>query len=391
MSAGTLTRRDQLLGEAAKLVGIPYRLDPPPDGVNNLDCSLYVIVTFRGAGLPFPSDVRTAEQIRQCCDPIDFSDVQPGDLLFFEHTYEPNEPPGPDGHVASHVGISLGAGTRRMWDCHCTDDNSGLPGVGQTDIGTPYWQEHIFEARRPRQFADSDAGGDEPADPAEGAQYRVTDDHVRLRGQPGTAQPILEELGRGAVVVAQSAQVVEADGHQWRNVRAPDGKIGWVAAEFLQVVEGPIPPDDGSGLSDEPDFAFGFEALWPYIQASAAKYGADPQVIAAIMEQESGFTNWRVHRDGTGHGLFGLDDNGLLPDFEEWSGLSCGRGQGAISIPPGPQIDYCCKTIAGLSSEYGSAFNAARVWHRGPGLWQDDRGAGYGQLIRDHIAELFGP
>ena len=64
MSVGTLTRRDQLLGEAAKLVGIPYRLDPPPDGVNNLDCSLYVIVTFRDAGLPFPSGVRTAEQIR---------------------------------------------------------------------------------------------------------------------------------------------------------------------------------------------------------------------------------------------------------------------------------------------------------------------------------------
>src|SRR5947209_378922 len=40
--------RDRVMSEAAKRRGIPYRL--PPDGSNNLDCSLYVLVTFRGAG-----------------------------------------------------------------------------------------------------------------------------------------------------------------------------------------------------------------------------------------------------------------------------------------------------------------------------------------------------
>lgn len=94
----------------------------------------------------------------------------------------------------------------------------------------------------------------------------------------------------------------------------------------------------------EPDHIFGFAALWPTIQVAAGTYSADAQVLAGIIQQESGFTNFRVHRDGTGHGLLGLDDNGLLPDFEKFSALSCGRGQNAISIPPKLQIEYAYPT-----------------------------------------------
>lgn len=137
--------REDILRVAALRRGIPYRIDPPPDGVNNLDCSLYVLVTFKDAGHPFQG-VRTAEQIRQACVPIGWNQVQAGDLLFFEHTYEPSERPGPDGHVASHIGISLGAGTKRMWDSHSPG------GVQLTNINTDYWQEHLFEPRRAKQL-----------------------------------------------------------------------------------------------------------------------------------------------------------------------------------------------------------------------------------------------
>jgi hypothetical protein len=376
------------LAEAAQRVGIPYRLDPPPDGENNLDCSLYVVVTFRGGGIPFPREVRTAEQIRQHCTPVDLGAAEPGDLLFFEHTYEPNEPPGPDGHVASHVGISLGAGTRRMWDCHCADD-SGLPGVGQTDISTGYWQSKLFQAGRPPGFGEGPVSHHSSVAGDDMAHYRVTADGVRLRAQPGTSQAIVvQNLGSGTTVTALSDQLVAADGHNWRNVRTAGGQVGWVAAEFLAVA-GPDDPTNGE-LSNAPDHVFDFSALWPHIQAAAGQYGTDAQVVAAIMRQESGFKNWRVHMDHTGHGLFGLDDNGLLPDFEQWSGQSYGRGDNARSIPPKPQIEYCCKIIAAYSAQFGSAFNAARVWHRGPGLWQDDRGTNYEALIRQHIQSLFG-
>jgi hypothetical protein len=155
-----------VLEVAAQRNGIPYGLPPDPRGISSIDCSLYVVLTFRDAGLPFPPGVRTAEQIRQRCTPVAFGAAQPGDLLFFEHTYEPAEAPGPDGHVASHVGISLGTGSRQMWDA-----NDGRGNVGITNITTDYWQEHIFQAARPNHVQATPA----PAPPANAGQIRAVD------------------------------------------------------------------------------------------------------------------------------------------------------------------------------------------------------------------------
>ena len=134
--------RAAILEAAPRFVGIPYRLDPPPDGIHTLDCSFYVLKVLEAAGLPL-AGVRTAEQIRQACVPVAWADVLPGDLLFFEHTYPARGPAGPDGKIASHIAISLGAGTLKAWD---HNDTRGTAGI--LNLGTPYWQEHIFEARR---------------------------------------------------------------------------------------------------------------------------------------------------------------------------------------------------------------------------------------------------
>jgi cell wall-associated NlpC family hydrolase len=139
-----LPSREHIIQVASMRAGIPYRLDPPPDSVNNIDCSLYVLVTLRDAGIPLQG-VRTAEQIRQACVPIPWADVRMGDLLFFENTYQVQEPVAADGHVASHIGISMGAGTQKMWDAHGS-------GVQFTDISGDYWQSVLFEARRVPQL-----------------------------------------------------------------------------------------------------------------------------------------------------------------------------------------------------------------------------------------------
>jgi len=136
--------RDRILAEAAAREGTPYQM--PPDGVDTLDCSLFVLYAFRDAGVPFPDGVRTAQQIRTVCDPIADGDTQPGDLVFFQNTY----PAGPG--VASHVGISLGAGIGQMWDCHAWPGDSGPPGVTKTNIRSDYWTGHWLEAGRPRQL-----------------------------------------------------------------------------------------------------------------------------------------------------------------------------------------------------------------------------------------------
>jgi GH25 family lysozyme M1 (1,4-beta-N-acetylmuramidase) len=142
--------RDDIIREARARLGIPYGLPPGP---GETDCSLYVRDVFEAAGVPFPAGVRVAEQERQASVPIGWGDVLPGDLLFFEGTYDAG-PPSADGHIASHIGISLGAGTHRML-------NALEPVSAETRIDTPYWQSHIFEARRHPALTDAVGATDE--------------------------------------------------------------------------------------------------------------------------------------------------------------------------------------------------------------------------------------
>ena len=144
-------------------------------------------------------------------------------------------------------------------------------------------------------------------------------------------------------------------------------------------------------LPDTPDLDFGFLALWPCIKAAAAQHGADAKVLAAIIQQESTFRNVRVHLDGTGHGLIGLDDNGLLPFFEQTMGFSVGRGHAARSIPPNLQIQYLAQVIASFAAEHrGNFLAAARRWHAGRGGMDGPAGQRYQTLIQSHILRLFG-
>ena len=254
---GASAVRERIIATAESRKGILYSFPP---GDDTLDCSKFVLVTLRDAGVPLPGWARTAEQIRQACTVIGLDQTAPGDLLFFERTYDAPGPPGPDGRIATHVGFTLGAGNRRMWDCHASSGDSGPPGVGITEINEYYWSPLLFEARRPPGLVGGD-GGAEPGGNegtqvgAGGPLFRVTTGGARLRAAPGTSAPILiADLGASAELVAVDDQLVPGDGYTWRHVRAPDGQVGWVAAELLEAV----PPtlyvvtDDGVRLRSAP-------------------------------------------------------------------------------------------------------------------------------------------
>lgn len=150
-----------------------------------------------------------------------------------------------------------------------------------------------------------------------------------------------------------------------------------------------VPAPQSGELSSELEKVWSLQELLPLFNQYATKYGFDSVVLAAIAYQESGFKNWRVHLDGTGFGLFGLDDNGLLPEFERWSSLQVGRGDQHRPVTPNQQIEYAAMQLKKYQDQLGSAILAAQAWHRGLGAYQDQRGVDYGNLIRTHIARLF--
>ncbi|MDY7229776.1 LysM peptidoglycan-binding domain-containing protein [Hyalangium rubrum] len=150
-------------------------------------------------------------------------------------------------------------------------------------------------------------------------------------------------------------------------------------------------------LSNAPNHTFTLQELWPTIERYGTQYGFDPKILAGMVFQESSFKNHIVHLDGTGHGLLGYDDNGLLGEFEAWvrttqpgqQNFYAGRGANAVSIPPEWQLEFAAKKLADFSRAYGGPHAAARAWHRGPGGMNDWRGQQYEQLIRSHVQTLF--
>jgi hypothetical protein len=129
-----------------------------------------------------------------------------------------------------------------MWDCHASNDNTNLPGVGLTAINQYYWEPKLFDARRPAGLEGSggaapDQGSGDSGQDTEGHQYSVTAAGVRMRAAPSTTADILvNDLGQGAVVTAVDKQRTNADGYVWRHVKTAGGTVGYVADEFIQRV-----------------------------------------------------------------------------------------------------------------------------------------------------------
>lgn len=243
-----MTLRDDIIREARARLGVPYALPPSPPATT--DCSLYVRDVYEAAGLSWPAGVRTAEQERQASVPIGWDDVLPGDLLYFEDTYDAG-PPSADGHIASHIGISLGAGTHRML-------NAVEPVSKESDISSSYWQEHIFEARRhPALVATVDTGGDPGSGWLEGidlASYQGRPDWDQIKAAGITFAIIKATEGTDYVNPtfaynwsgAQRVGIVRAAYH-WGK---PDQGAADQAQFFLNTV-GPLEPTDFLMLDSE--------------------------------------------------------------------------------------------------------------------------------------------
>ena len=118
-----------IIKEAEKYLGFPY-VWGGSSPATSFDCSGFVSYVYNNCGVGWIFGRLSAEGIRQICSYVSPADAKPGDLIFFEKTYNTTG--------ASHIGIYVGNHTM----LHCGDP------IQYTSISSDYWQSHFLQFGR---------------------------------------------------------------------------------------------------------------------------------------------------------------------------------------------------------------------------------------------------
>lgn len=121
----TDARFANMIREAEKYLGMPYVWGGASPSTS-FDCSGFVSYVINHCGNGWNVGRLTANGLKDHCQIIRTSEAKPGDLIFFQGTYNTSG--------ASHVGIYVGNNMM----IHC-----GNP-ISYASINTPYWQEHFY-------------------------------------------------------------------------------------------------------------------------------------------------------------------------------------------------------------------------------------------------------
>ena len=114
-----------MIREAEKYLGYPYVWGGASPSTS-FDCSGFVSWVINNCGNGWSVGRQTADGLKNLCDIIPPSEAKPGDLIFFQGTYNTSG--------ASHVGIYVGDGMM----IHCGDP------ISYASIETSYWQQHFY-------------------------------------------------------------------------------------------------------------------------------------------------------------------------------------------------------------------------------------------------------
>ena len=115
----------QMIAEAEKYLGFPYVWGGSSPSTS-FDCSGFVCWVINNCGNGWNVGRTTANGLRSHCAYVSPEEAKPGDLIFFQGTYNTTG--------ASHVGIYVGNGMM----IHCGDP------VQYTSVQTSYWQSHFL-------------------------------------------------------------------------------------------------------------------------------------------------------------------------------------------------------------------------------------------------------
>jgi len=112
-----------MITEGEKYLGYPYVWGGSSPSTS-FDCSGFVCWVINHSG--WSVGRTTAQGLFNLCTPVSSSQAKPGDLIFFQGTYDTTE--------VSHVGIYVGEGQM----LHCGDP------ISYANVNVPYWQEHFY-------------------------------------------------------------------------------------------------------------------------------------------------------------------------------------------------------------------------------------------------------
>lgn len=115
----------KMITEAEKYLGFPYVWGGSSPSTS-FDCSGFVCWVINHSSNGWNVGRTTAEGLRQKTKIIPADEAKPGDIIFFQGTY--------NTAGASHVGIYVGNGMM----IHC-----GNP-IQYTSINSSYWQQHFY-------------------------------------------------------------------------------------------------------------------------------------------------------------------------------------------------------------------------------------------------------
>lgn len=225
-AAAPVTGAD-IVATALRYVGYPYTTvgNSPSTGFS---CIGFVSYVYGANGIPLPDDLWDAMAYAPA---VAFSDLQPGDVLFFQNTVWAG---------LSHTAIYLGGGRF----VHAEWYNRGVVTSSFTNdpIDGNYWTEHYLGASRPWGVVPASAAAPvssapassnpAPASPstpqlADGPRAQVEVAGLNVRVRPSLLAPIRRLASEGTkVVVLQQYR-------SWDWVQLPNGSFGWVAGTAI--------------------------------------------------------------------------------------------------------------------------------------------------------------
>lgn len=219
-SSGLPPTTSQILATAERYIGYPYAYigDDPSTGFS---CIGFVHYVFAQNGIYVPEDLG---QAYATAPHVDKSNLQPGDLVFFQNTVW-------DG--ISHVDLYVGNGRMIGADSFQT-------GVQEDLLGDPYWRDHYLGATRP--LADPSGTPLSPGTTATAASsgpslappsgpsldlatgtMRVTRHGAAIHSGPGASYSAIDAVSPSSILM-----VLRTHG-QWIDVSYNDGaQFGWI-------------------------------------------------------------------------------------------------------------------------------------------------------------------